>query len=107
MALFEIVFKLPGGSDESALTSAVKAAGFGDAKTREKDLEGVFGVIVQHQGSKFETGAILAEGILPHLPVGSSYLSHVMSASIQEMSDDEIGLLLAEIENCKYGQSTR
>lgn len=105
MALFEIVFSLPVGANENDLVSAARIAGYRDVEVRPKDVAGTFGLIVAHPDSKFELGLNISKLILPHLPGGSEYRSHVLAASIQEMSEEDLELLLKEIESTTYGLS--
>jgi hypothetical protein len=103
MALFEIMFELPGGADGSILLSAAGALGYVDAQVRS--IGEAFGVVVSHPSSKFEAGTTIAKAILPHLPSGSTYLSHRLAASVHEMSEEDLNDLLREIEKSAYGRS--
>lgn len=105
MALYEIAFELPSTTDDRVLVAAVDALGYGDAQVRCNDLDGMFSILISHPSSKFETGIMLAEMILPHLPTGSRYLSHRSAVSIREMSADDLDAFLIELENSTYGQS--
>ncbi|TLX17063.1 hypothetical protein [Rhizobium sp. MHM7A] len=106
MALFEIIIELPVGLDVDTLTVAAKQAGYDDAKTSRTDAESLFSVLIRHPKSSFETGHMLAETILQHLPPQSRYHSHRSSVSISEMSPEDLDALLNEIENSTYGQAS-
>lgn len=105
MALFEIVFELPGQDDGGALLSAAVALGYVDVQVRSIGVGAAFGIVVSHPSSKFETGTTIAKAILPHLPSGSTYLSHRLAASVHEMSEEDLNDLLREIEKSAYGRS--
>jgi hypothetical protein len=104
MALFQIAFALPEGSDAFVLKSAAAAAGYHDAQVFSENREWMFSVLISHPDSKFDMGTSLAGLILPHLPAGSRYLSHRSAVSIEEMSAEELDALLVEIESATYGQ---
>jgi hypothetical protein len=105
VALFQIVFELPEGSDATVVKSAVDDAGYHDAQVFSEDRAWMFSVLISHPDSKFDMGTSLAKLILSHLPAGSRYLSHRSAVSIQEMSAEELDALLVEIESATYGQA--
>lgn len=106
MALFEIIIGLPNGLNADALAIAAKQAGYTDATISSTESATLFSVLVSHPKSSFETGHVLAQAILEHLPPQSKYHSHRSSVSINEMSADELDSLLHEIESATYGKAS-
>jgi hypothetical protein len=106
MALFEIIIELPVGSDIDILTAAASQTGYDDAKISRTDTETLFNVLIRHPMSSFETGNMLAEQILQHLPLKAKYHSHRSSVLISEMSSEDLDVFLKEIESSQYGKTS-
>jgi hypothetical protein len=103
MALFEIIFELPEGTDTVVLDAATRKAGY-VAQISGTDSERFFRVLIEHSKNSFEVGNIIAEEILQHLPQPSRYYSHRSSVAISELSAEEAEDFLSELENVVYGQ---
>lgn len=106
MALFEIIIELPVGSNGDALAAAARQAGYADAKVSAAGRECLFSVLIRHSNSSFETGKVVSEELLRHLPPQSQYHSHRSSVAISDMSPDDLDDFLKEIEKSTYGQAS-
>lgn len=106
MALFEIIIELPDRQDANALAAAVEQVGYKDATISATESNQVFSVLISDPRSSFETGHLIAQVLLEHLPPKSEYRTHRSSVSISEMSVDDLDSLLHDIESATYGQAS-
>lgn len=102
MALFEIIIELPVGLEVAALIAAARQAGYTDVEISPTKAAFLFSVLIRHPRSSYDTGRILAEELLRHLPSQAKYHSHRSSVSITEMSPDDLEAFLKEIESSHH-----